>query len=86
MEPNFNDTGERVKFLMKLNNMKQIDICRKTGMSKNAISNYINGNRIPDTTALYKIAELFNVSMEWLLTGHNLNSNILGFRKFGQIK
>lgn len=73
----FSETGERIKFLMDLNNMKQIDICKMTGISKNAISNYINGNRIPDTVSLYKLAEHFNVSMEWLLTGKNLSAGIL---------
>lgn len=77
MNPDFSQTCIRIKFLMELNNMKQIDICRKTGISKNAISNYISGNRIPDTISLYKLAELFGVSMEWLLTGNNLNSGVM---------
>lgn len=73
----FSETGKRIKFLMNLNDMKQIDICKVTGISKNAISNYISGNRIPDTVSLYKLAEYFSVSMEWLLTGKNLSAGIL---------
>ncbi len=71
MDSDFNGVGERIHHLMKLNNIKQIDVCKKTGLCKNTISNYVNGNRLPDTEALYKLSKLFNVSMEWLLTGND---------------
>lgn len=77
MEQYFSHTGDRIRFLMELNDMKQINICRCTGISKNAVCNYINGNRVPDTIALFKLAELFSVSIEWLLTGRNLSGKMM---------
>ncbi|WP_420805161.1 helix-turn-helix domain-containing protein [Gottschalkia acidurici] len=50
-------------------NLKQKDLCNLTNLSKNAISNYISGNRVPDTNSIYKISIALNVSIEWLLTG-----------------
>ena len=71
MIENFEGVGPRIQQLMDNLVMKQVDIVRETGISKNALSNYINGNRIPDNKALYTLSKFFNVSMEWILTGEN---------------
>ncbi|HCX64910.1 MAG TPA: hypothetical protein DHN33_06840 [Eubacteriaceae bacterium] len=63
------EIGHRIQHLLKKHRLKQIDVCMAAGISKNAMSNYVCGNRIPDTYALYKLAKVFRVSMEWLLTG-----------------
>jgi len=69
MEKNFFGIGERLKILLHEKKLKQIEACNKASISKNAMSNYINGNRIPDTFSLYKLAKLFDVQIEWILTG-----------------
>lgn len=75
MKENFIGIGKRIKSALDSKGLKQIDACKKANISKNAISNYINGNRVPDTTSLYKLSKLLNVSMEWLLTGDILSDN-----------
>ena len=53
MIENFTDIGVRISDQMDKLDLKQVDICRITGISKNAMSNYVNGNRAPDTMAIY---------------------------------
>lgn len=67
MIENFVNIGERLSTRMDELNLKQIDVCRMTGISKNAISNYVNNNRIPDTTSIYKLSKVLKVSIEWIL-------------------
>ena len=77
MSNDFKNIGERIEFKMKELNLKQVDISKKTGISKNAISNYVNDIRIPDNISCYKIAQILSVSMEWILTGKNLNYKLI---------
>lgn len=68
----FEGIGERLSLMLKLNKITQKEACELTGISKNAMSNYVNGNRIPESLMLYKLAKLFRTSMEWILTGDDL--------------
>ncbi|HCJ57475.1 hypothetical protein SDC9_125561 [bioreactor metagenome] len=68
----FEGIGERLSLMLKLKKITQKEACELTGISKNAMSNYVNGNRIPESLMLYKLAKLFRTSMEWILTGENL--------------
>ena len=72
MIENFSNIGQRISDRMNELNLKQIDICRITGISKNAMSNYVNGNRVPDTMAVYKLSKVLKVSIEWILTGEEI--------------
>ncbi len=69
MYENIFSIGERIQSLLDKYKLKQIDVCKITNISKNAMSNYISGNRIPETMALYKLSKTFLVSMEWLFAG-----------------
>lgn len=60
--------GKRLKKALKQAGYTQAKATEELGLSKNAITNYVSG-RIPDTLILYKLANLCNVSMEWLLSG-----------------
>lgn len=74
MSENFVGVGERIGSKIKEMKIKQIDVSKATGISKNALSNYISGNRIPDTLSIYKLAKYFSVSIEWLLTGEETSN------------
>lgn len=76
MNENFSgvEIGSRINSKLKEFNWKQKDLMIATGLSKNAISNYISGIRIPDTSSIYKISIALNVSIEWLLMG-NINDS-----------
>ena len=69
MFENFNNIGKRLSEQMNRLNLKQVDICKITGLSKNAVSNYVNGNTIPDTLSIYKLSQALDTSIEWILTG-----------------
>ena len=69
METKFSYVGVRIISRLKELGLKQADLCRESGISSNAISQYCTGKRVPDTTALLKIATVLKTSMEWILTG-----------------
>ena len=71
MDVKFTDVGHRILAQIKACGLSQVDIHNKSGLSTTAISNYCTEKRLPDTTALYKIASILGVSMEWILTGED---------------
>lgn len=74
MENQFTYIGVRVISRLKELGLKQADLCRETGLSTTAISQYCTGKRVPDTASLYKMASVLKTSMEWLLTGKCLTN------------
>lgn len=46
--------------------LRWIDIANRSGLDKASISQYKNGIHIPEPDALYRLAVVLNVSMEWL--------------------
>jgi len=72
---NANEIGSRIRLKIKESGLKQKDIVESSGISKAALSNYISGNRVPDTEAIYKISKELGTSIEWILTGEYTNEN-----------
>lgn len=58
---------DRLKQAMDMNNMKAVDLCKKSGFGKSTISYYLQGRSQPKHDKLYVIAKLLNVSEAWLL-------------------
>jgi transcriptional regulator with XRE-family HTH domain len=77
MDEQFAYIGVRIISQLKKLGLKQADLCRETGLSTTAISQYCTGKRIPDTASLYKMATVLKTSMEWLLTGESLTTESL---------
>lgn len=65
-------TQMRLQELINIMNIKQDDIVKRTGLNKSTISNYCNGNRIPNQKNLSIIADAFNISPAWLM-GYDVN-------------
>ena len=59
-----------IRFAKILENSKitNSEVTKLAEISKNNIGNYKNG-QIPNATTLYKLSQIFGVSMEYLLTG-----------------
>ena len=55
--------------LCRINNLKPADVSRATGIATAALTNWKKGNYTPKQDKLYKIANFFNVSIEYLATG-----------------
>ncbi len=67
------DFGERLKDLRVQKDMTQEDVASKLFVTKQAVSRWENGNCLPDVASLGKLAEIFDVNIDYLLTG---NENI----------
>lgn len=61
------DTKGRIKELLELYNLNQSEFCERTKITKSALSNYLNGSRVPRQEQVFKIADAFNISPSWLL-------------------
>ncbi|GAF65234.1 putative transcriptional regulator [Bacillus sp. TS-2] len=57
----------RLKSLRKNSELTQEGLGKLIDVSKVSISGYENGNRSPDTETLKKLADTFNVSIDFLL-------------------
>lgn len=56
---------------MNKNNIKAVELAKRTGLSKAQISQYVNGIYEAKQVALYKLAVALNVSESWLM-GHDV--------------
>lgn len=57
----------RLKKLRKEKNISQLKLAMDMNMNQNTISRYENGEREPGINELIKIANYFNVSIDYLL-------------------
>lgn len=60
-------TGERIKQALNIRNMIQADLVEKTGLTKSAISSYINERYEPKQQAIYLLAKALEVNPAWLM-------------------
>lgn len=72
--------SKRIKKLRKQNGWYQKDIANKLNVKSNTLSGYENGTRSPDPDMLMKIADLYGVSVDYLL-GRNDNPSEPGYHK-----
>lgn len=59
--------GQRLRELRKAKKLTQYDLSQYLNSVKSSISMYENGINQPDNEALIKLAELFQVSVDYLL-------------------
>ena len=64
-------SNDRIRQLLDHFQINQTEFCKKTGINKSALSNYLSGNRLPRQDQLYKIADSFEISAAWLM-GYNV--------------
>lgn len=65
--------GKILKNLLEVNNMKQCELSQKLNTTDTTISKYINGIQLPRFEMMNDIAELFNVSIDYLLGSEDNN-------------
>ena len=61
-----NKFSERLRFLREKAEMKQVDMCKIFNMPKTTYNSYELGTREPDFDTALKIADYFNVSIDYL--------------------
>ncbi len=59
--------GNRLKELRSYKDINQLEIANHLGISRQAYGKYENENRQPDYNTLVKIADYFDVSLDYLL-------------------
>lgn len=62
---------KRLKELREKKKINQSELAEKLGVSRGAISYYENGDRVPDIEFLYKAADFFDVSADYLIGRSN---------------
>ena len=94
MDINMESIGDRIKERRKELQLTQTDIFDMCGVRSGALSRIENGTSVPSIILFYKIAEVLNCDMNWLVTGisSNMRSSVLsnyeeellqGFRQLG---
>lgn len=66
---------ERLHHLMQQNGTTATELAKAASVNTSTISRILKGAQIPASVTLYKIANYFHVSMEYLLTGENTKHN-----------
>ena len=64
----------RIKMLRKSLGIKQIELCKKLGITQGALSGWENEKFEPDLNSIKKMANIFNVSIGYLLGEDEVNS------------
>lgn len=65
--------GERLRRLREQKKMTQNDVAKYLGITRPAYTQYENDVRKPDPDTLAKLADLFSVSIDYLVTGRELD-------------
>ncbi len=59
--------AKRLKEIMQRNKINQTDLAKETGIQRQTISNYVNGQSVPDVNNLFKICQVLDVSADYLI-------------------
>jgi repressor LexA len=62
-----NKFAERLRLVLKVNNMTQVDLAKKINMSQGIVNNYCTGKREPTLDGLISISKALNESVDYLL-------------------
>lgn len=62
-----NEIKNRIRDLREDLDLRQIDVANATGIDQKTLSNYETGKTNPDSYALIKLADFFNVTIDYLL-------------------
>lgn len=71
-----NSVGKRIRFIRKANNLTLTDINKETGLSTGNLSELENDKFLPSANALIQFKKIFNVSIDWILTGEEYDSDL----------
>lgn len=81
MKTNFNkeydleNISARIKKLIYNSQFNNTETAEKLNITVQALSNIVNGKALPATKTLIKMAELFNVTIDFILTGKESTDN-----------
>lgn len=64
------EVGERISQLRKIHNMQQKELATKLEIPATTLSGYENNHREPGIDVLKKLSKIFNVSLDFLISGN----------------
>lgn len=73
--------GKYIKFLRERNNLTQEELAKKVPVTREAVSKWETGRRIPDIETLLILSSIFNVSIESLLSGGESDNAMVNLYK-----
>lgn len=73
--------GERLKKARNNKGLTQIEAAKKLGVTNGALSGYERNYRDPDTNMLKEMAELYEVSLDYLVGNNNTKTNEITLSK-----
>ena len=79
-----NQLAQQIKKLRTANNLSQYELAEKLYISRQAISKWENGEATPDMDKLVQLAEIFGVSLDYLVLGKETEKEIV-VEKHGKI-
>ncbi|MBP6022061.1 helix-turn-helix domain-containing protein [Ferruginibacter sp.] len=59
--------GTKLREIRKQNNLLQKDMCEKLNMEQSTYSRYETDERLPTVDIINRVADTFNVSLDWLM-------------------
>ncbi len=71
-----NIVAKNITELRLLNNMTQLELAQKLNYSDKTVSKWERGESTPDISVLVEIAELFGVSLDYLVKAENIDETI----------
>ena len=78
--------GARIKKRRKELQLTQTDIYNKCGIASGALSQIENGNRTPSVITFYKLSQILNCTMEWLVTGESSKTKNIPTLNLGEME
>ena len=58
---------ERIKYLMEIEHLTQYALAKQLNISQSTICNWLNGKKEPSIENLWKLADRFDVSVDFLI-------------------
>lgn len=63
---------ERIKDLMNEERISQAELARSVGISQSAVCNWLNGKKEPSIDSLWRLADFFDVSVDYIIGGKEI--------------
>ncbi len=71
-----NQLAQQIRVLRTANNLSQDELAEKLYISRQAVSKWENGEATPDIDKLVQLAEIFGVSLDYLVLEKNLRRKL----------
>ncbi len=65
---------EGLRAIRKQKRLSQLKVAMDLSISREALSYYENGKRSPDIAMLVRLSDYYNVSIDYLIRGHEFQS------------